>query len=167
MIDEKVIVEVGRVIIASGTLEHSIRGYLSLAINDQFHDVGEAVVCKIRNIHDCIDLLETICKVRSFSKYKELSALRGKINSDKQTRNLLAHASFHEDSDGVGVFDVMTAYDIKKVSDIEKVSKGKPAITKFTPQRLRDLAKRIVGYEKELSELFAEGQFRAASRPTN
>jgi hypothetical protein len=154
MIDEKVVVEVGRVFIASGNLEHSIRGYLSLAINDQFHHVGEAVVCKIRNIHDCIDLLETICKVRGFSKYKELSALRGKINSDKQTRNLLAHGSFHEDSDGVAVFDVMTAY------DIEKVFTRKRAITKISLQRLRDLAKRIVGYQKEVSKLFAEGRFR-------
>ncbi len=142
MIDEQIVAEIGRVFIASGNLEHSIRGYLSLAINDQFQHVGEAVVCKIRNIHDCIDLLETICKVRGFSKYKELSALRGKINSDKQTRNLLAHGSFHEDSDGVAVFDVMTAY------DIEKVFAGKRAITKINLQRLRDLAKRIVGTRK-------------------
>ncbi|HXM27370.1 MAG TPA: hypothetical protein VN957_15205 [Chthoniobacterales bacterium] len=48
----------------------------------------------------------------------------------------------------------MTAY------DIEKVFTGKRAIAKISLQRLRDLAKRIVGYQKEVSELFAEGRFR-------
>src|SRR5260370_24968673 len=155
MIDEKVVAEVGRVFIASGNLEHSIRAHLSLAINDQFEHVGKAVVCKIGSIHDCIDLLETICVVRGFSKHKEVSALRGKINSDKHTRNLLAHGSFHEDSDGVALFDVSIGY------DIEKTLKGKRAITKISLQQLRALAKRIAGYSEEIHKLFAEGQFRA------
>jgi hypothetical protein len=155
MIDEKIVAEVGRVFIASGNLEHSIRAYLASAINDQFEHVGKAVVCKVGSIHDCIDLLETICFIRGFSKYKEVSALRGKINSDKQTRNLLAHGSFHEDSDGAALFDVMIAY------NIEKIFKGKRAITKISLQQLRDLAKRIVGYQEEIFKLFAEGRFRA------
>ena len=96
MIDEQIVMEIGRVFIASGNLEHSIRGYLSLALNDRFAEIGQATVCKIS-----LDLLEVVCQILAFSKWEELGDLKKRINADKFLRNLLAHASFHEDSEGV------------------------------------------------------------------
>ena len=155
MIDEQVVMEIGRVFIASGNLEHRIRGYLSLTLNDRFAEIGQATVCKIKSIHDCLDLFEVVCQIRAFSKWEELGDLKERINADKVLRNLLAHASFHEDSEGVALLDVIIAYDIKKIIN----GKRKP-ITRLSFQKLQGLSRRVEGYHKEMLDLFAEGRFR-------
>jgi hypothetical protein len=59
-VDEGILKEIGRVIVAFGDLDFSLRCYLSGIINEKNDAVGDLIVMEFWTIDKCIDLLNTL-----------------------------------------------------------------------------------------------------------